>query len=251
MSRSQAYEPLRGSEAPSPTDPPSPTQLKDAEEGHAGSGSNFGGDEERAQGAEREAPISLKQAIAPLTTAVKLWFVMSLLLVIVVFIPEWPKDVEVAGDITGFARQISGHITTFVPNPAFVPENGSAFFTDEVQDKWLSIVPKGLGYVQINDTSRYKNLPNPLKSHPDSTFTTSVTHQLHCLHAIVGVVAAYTSNRLDKLPQEGTWHLNHCFDYLRQSIMCCGDMALEGQQTSFPAGFVGSDGWDAIHMCKD
>ncbi|KAH6634672.1 hypothetical protein B0J18DRAFT_453373 [Chaetomium sp. MPI-SDFR-AT-0129] len=219
MSRSQAYEPLRGSEAPSPTDAPSPTQLKDAEEGNAGSGSNFGGDEERAR----------------------------------VFIPgyDWQNDLGVAGDITGFARPISGHITTFVPNPEFVPENGSAFFTDEVQEKWLSIVPKGLGYVQINDTSRYKNLPNPLKSYPDSTFTTSVTHQLHCLHAIVGVVAAYTSNRLDKLPQEGTWHLNHCFDYLRQSIMCCGDMALEGQQTSFPAGFVGSDGWDAIHMCKD
>lgn len=33
--------------------------------------------------------------------------------------------------------------------------------------------------------------------------------------------------------------------------MCCGDVALEGEQTSFPAGFDGSDGWDAKHVCKN
>lgn len=33
--------------------------------------------------------------------------------------------------------------------------------------------------------------------------------------------------------------------------MCCGDVALEGQATSFPPGWVGSDGWDAKHVCKD
>lgn len=33
--------------------------------------------------------------------------------------------------------------------------------------------------------------------------------------------------------------------------MCCGDTALEGQQTTFPEGFTGSDGWDAKHICKD
>jgi hypothetical protein len=33
--------------------------------------------------------------------------------------------------------------------------------------------------------------------------------------------------------------------------MCCGDVALEGAQTSFPEGFPGSDGWDAKHVCRD
>jgi hypothetical protein len=32
--------------------------------------------------------------------------------------------------------------------------------------------------------------------------------------------------------------------------MCAGDIALEGRQTTFPEGFVGSDGWDAKHVCK-
>lgn len=33
--------------------------------------------------------------------------------------------------------------------------------------------------------------------------------------------------------------------------MCCGDVALEGQATTFPEGIVGSDGWDAKHVCRD
>ncbi len=78
-----------------------------------------------------------------------------------------------------------------------------------------------------------------------------MTHQLHCLHAVVEVVAAYTSGELERVPEEGGWHLGHCFEYLRQSIMCCGDVALEGQHTTFPVGFTGSDGWDAKHVCRD
>ena len=57
----------------------------------------------------------------------------------------------------------------------------------------------------------------------------------------------------DKIPEitKMAWHVGHCFEYLRQSIMCCGDMALEGEQTTFPEGWRGSDGWDAKHVCKD
>jgi hypothetical protein len=32
--------------------------------------------------------------------------------------------------------------------------------------------------------------------------------------------------------------------------MCSGDVAVEGKATTFPEGFVGSDGWDAKHVCK-
>lgn len=48
------------------------------------------------------------------------------------------------------------------------------------------------------------------------------------------------------------WHMPHCFEYLRQSILCCGDTALEGKQTTFPdKNLPGSDGWDAKHICRD
>lgn len=44
-------------------------------------------------------------------------------------------------------------------------------------------------------------------------------------------------------------HVDHCFQYLRQSLLCCGDTALEGQdpRTDKP----GTDGTGAVHVCKE
>ncbi|KAI1777962.1 hypothetical protein F4818DRAFT_408567 [Hypoxylon cercidicola] len=158
---------------------------------------------------------------------------------------------EGAGDLTGFAPEFSQKITKFAPDPSFVPENTSEFFSDETRQKWLDLVPKGLGYLQIKNPQDYDNLPAKLDSFPEQfVVTSSMTHQLHCLYAIAEAYSALTSD-VSRVPRETPWHLNHCFDYLRQGIMCCGDVALEGEQTSFPEGFDGSDGWDAKHVCKN
>ncbi|KAI0805199.1 hypothetical protein GGR55DRAFT_655735 [Xylaria sp. FL0064] len=155
------------------------------------------------------------------------------------------------GDIAGFAPQFSQQIRKFSPDPTFVPQNTSQFFCNGTREKWLEIVPHGLGYLKVEDPDKYDNLPTRLTIFEDQyVVTTSMTHQLHCLHAIAEAYSALTSDA-DRMPQETPWHLSHCFDYLRQSIMCCGDVALEGQQTTFPEGFEGSDGWDAKHVCKD
>lgn len=50
-------------------------------------------------------------------------------------------QLEGSGDITSFIPAVSQQIKSFVPDMAFVPENGSEFFSDAVKDKWLSIVP--------------------------------------------------------------------------------------------------------------
>ena len=55
----------------------------------------------------------------------------------------------------------------------------------------------------------------------------------------------------DQVQVEQPWHIAHCIDYLRQAIMCTGDVALEGTQTTFPDGVQGTDGWDAKHVCKN
>lgn len=109
----------------------------------------------------------------------------------------------------------------------------------------------GLGYLEIKKPEDYDNLPEHLREFPKKfVVTSSVTHQLHCLYAIAEAYSALSSNS-SRVPEETPWHLTHCFDYVRQSVMCCGDVALEGQQTTFPKGFDGSDGWDAKHVCKD
>ena len=72
-----------------------------------------------------------------------------------------------------------------------------------------------------------------------------MTHQLHCLFAIVETYSGLTSNT--SLPEDHHWHMIHCFDYTRQAIMCSADMALEGLETTFPDHNGGSDGWDSKH----
>jgi hypothetical protein len=44
-------------------------------------------------------------------------------------------------------------------------------------------------------------------------------------------------------------HADHCFRYLQQSIVCCGDTALEGQRLI--SDIPETDGTGATHLCKD
>ncbi|KAF2473135.1 uncharacterized protein BDR25DRAFT_302137 [Lindgomyces ingoldianus] len=192
----------------------------------------------------------------------------ALLLVIFGLLAEkrWKKHTqqrshrfEFTGDLTGFAPRFSQQIVTFKPDNRFAPKNVSAFWDLETQNAWLSIVPKGLGYVLVKNQTKYDNLPTPIINYPNQTvFTTSMTHQLHCLYSILDAystlyTAAFSPGFSNPIEP---WHMNHCFDYLRQSIMCAGDVALEGAETTFPPDPEtgergGSDGWDAKHVCKD
>jgi hypothetical protein len=192
---------------------------------------------------------------------------------------------ELAGDITGFAPKFSQQIVQFKPDPVFTPENASEFWSNETQRAWLDIVPgmsfhptsclhpvtptnnnsllptEGLGYVLVKDPQKYNNLPHPIHDYPGHTvYTTSVTHQLHCLYTVVEAYNTLKIMRDSPLanvdPIKMPWHINHCFEYMRQAIMCAGDVALEGAATTFPAGEGGddrggSDGWDARHVCRD
>ncbi|KAK3353842.1 hypothetical protein B0T25DRAFT_569028 [Lasiosphaeria hispida] len=46
-------------------------------------------------------------------------------------------------------------------------------------------------------------------------------------------------------------HIYHCFDYIRQAIMCCGDTTLEKARTVDDKIVRGVDGWDVEHQCRD
>jgi hypothetical protein len=136
----------------------------------------------------------------------------------------------------------------------YYPENPDEWFTPETRKAWLDLVPKGLGYLEVFNPSDYTNLPTPLKDaifRNQTAFSTSMTHQLHCLHSISHVYYSQISVPPREPPKKMVWHLRHCLDYIRQAIMCSSDVALEGAETTFPDGIGGSDGWDAKHVCKD
>lgn len=49
---------------------------------------------------------------------------------------------------------------------------------------------------------------------------------------------------VEEVSQEVVHHTVHCFDYLRQSIMCAADTSLEGKTEAGP-------GWGSTHECAD
>ena len=42
----------------------------------------------------------------------------------------------------------------------------------------------------------------------------------------------------------------HCFDYLRQALMCAGDMTLESLQVGEQGVMASVDGWGSTHRCR-
>lgn len=47
----------------------------------------------------------------------------------------------------------------------------------------------------------------------------------------------------------GLWHVSHCFDFVRQALMCRPDLTLE-----WPVKVNGKFlvlGWESTHQCKD
>lgn len=156
---------------------------------------------------------------------------------------------DFGGDFTGVGPRVSQQITRFTSDPSYAPMNTSEFFTDAVLQKWNHLMPVGMGFVWVNDTHRYHDLPTPIDWPDKTVFTTSVTHQIHCLFTIAQTYSGLKSGH--PIPPDHHWHMIHCMDYMREAILCSADMALEGHETTFPDDNGGSDGWDSKHVCKD
>ena len=46
-------------------------------------------------------------------------------------------------------------------------------------------------------------------------------------------------------------HMKHCFDYLRQAIMCASDVTLEHLQSGAEGVIASVDGWGTTHQCRN
>ncbi|KAK5997736.1 Oxidase ustYa [Cladobotryum mycophilum] len=120
----------------------------------------------------------------------------------------------------------------------------------------------GRGFVLVKKPEKYNLGPGiPTEGGPDR-YSISMFHQLHCLGMVRESYYAGTQGRKAHVSSEDglsntqmehsrRQHIGHCFDYLRQAIMCAGDMTLESAETS-PDGKVRAsvDGWGIEHKCK-
>ncbi|KAI1820015.1 hypothetical protein F4861DRAFT_95142 [Xylaria intraflava] len=169
------------------------------------------------------------------------------------------RHARALGEINGLVPPVEIKPQRFMPNPEFDPLNAT-------DPEWLSVMPLGGGFVAI-DNWQNKRLPPPIQSQGKDLYNVAVFHQLHCLHMLAEEFENLLENRhIGETSTKGThtgheeghggqdddlmlWHIRHCFEYIKTSLTCCADTALEGQKsdTDQPA----TDGFGAYHTCRN
>ncbi|KAK4205540.1 hypothetical protein QBC40DRAFT_320463 [Triangularia verruculosa] len=150
---------------------------------------------------------------------------------------EKDNVLHLASDINGFVPEFPLHRQTFHPDEA----NITSFF------------PLGNGFVTIPPAinPNHHHLPPPMRYNNQQVYSVAVFHQLHCLQMIMTGYNSLADGGGKSDGHTDHKHIHHCFSYLRQSLMCCGDTALEGQNPETDGSKVETSGMGVVHQCKD
>ncbi|KAJ7781724.1 hypothetical protein DFH07DRAFT_900913 [Mycena maculata] len=100
---------------------------------------------------------------------------------------------------------VPDYFPTELPDTVLTPENTVHFqiYPDSAAEEWASIFPPGDGFVQFGTTGEI--------------FGVALFHQMHCLGRIREAMAS----------RKSTIHVHHCFNYLRQIILCEANPTIE------------------------
>ncbi|ETI29099.1 hypothetical protein G647_01552 [Cladophialophora carrionii CBS 160.54] len=149
-------------------------------------------------------------------------------------------------DNNAFAEVYKGWETLFPCKSTSFPQLGRPSLANPNLQLIFITSTAAMGMIHIDDGQSYINNPPyqstlTLLGGSDAYMVTSI-HQLHCLRIILstyGVLRLGGTNDVDDA------HLAHCFDYLRQGLMCSIDTSIEGNSTEY------GEGWGSVHVCKD
>lgn len=105
-------------------------------------------------------------------------------------------------------------------------------------EDWESLMPDGYhyGFIRLNSSSK------PLEP--------SIYHQLHCLNTLrkIYMEPGWASD------DQKSWNVRKCLNFIRQAILCNGDITLEPsfEYTLDDGRHVpGAHGMDVAHKCRD
>ncbi|KAF2133883.1 hypothetical protein P153DRAFT_306518 [Dothidotthia symphoricarpi CBS 119687] len=174
-------------------------------------------------------------------------------------------EYEVDGFVAPFASpHRNTHNIVWQENATFASDPSA-----ENDAAWISLIPVGMGFVE-----------HPVLAPRGTPRALSVYHEIHCLHGLrtsfftthyrlaqlaslhptsspsTPAYPAYTPNAyLDELVTSDDGfdliHIKHCFDYLRQALMCAVDTNLEDVKFT-PGGEHGNaEGWGTRRTCRD
>ncbi|TGO66336.1 hypothetical protein BOTNAR_0063g00180 [Botryotinia narcissicola] len=125
----------------------------------------------------------------------------------------------------------------------------------ETNAAWGELIPRGRGFVVVDST----DTPVPyvgIEANLAQVRAVAVYHQIHCLNELrLGYYANQTlsvdRNATIRQHYHSENHMKHCFDYLRQSLMCASDTTLETLQVKNEGNKPAVDGWGTTHLCRD
>ncbi|KAK8042504.1 hypothetical protein PG994_012987 [Apiospora phragmitis] len=168
----------------------------------------------------------------------------STIVILLFFFPFPARDTIKRSPVPRLPRKIYA----FHDDPKYM--RGDMFFNESdtlhTLNHWIELSSGSRGYVVVKDADRF-DLPAPYTVAIDRDsegpgYMMSAFHQLHCL--------SYLATHLQQgyagvnLTEEVAHHTAHCFNYLRQGIMCSADTTLEGKTDAGP-------GEGSEHECVD
>lgn len=160
------------------------------------------------------------------------------------------------------AQTRTSKLVSQLPVKQVIFERNSTFAapsSPESDRAWASLAPPGDGFILLSNSTREQNfLPLGKVTDEGQVYDISLFHQLHCLSAIrthlFTLQAAMSRNNRDEIfeillkPKEE--HIFHCFDYIRQALMCAGDLTIEWPREEPDGRRFAVDGWGIPHECK-
>ncbi|TAQ91305.1 hypothetical protein B7494_g276 [Chlorociboria aeruginascens] len=180
---------------------------------------------------------------------------------------EWnPSKTETGGDINGLYVPTSHSYVLLTPEEdKFIPNLTSDANRMEIRNNWDMLMPLGSGTVVIPDWEKHPMLGKPVMDdpiHTGSIYEASWTHAIHCVSLpllfedfpnamkLYYTVDTYhqlvVNNKFGFDGERNDYHASHCFEYLRQQILCMADMTLEGSESALDATGKGQ-----AHMCRN
>ncbi|KAF2030395.1 hypothetical protein EK21DRAFT_65519 [Setomelanomma holmii] len=169
-----------------------------------------------------------------------------------------PSPLKIGGEINNLVPQFSQQQKIFREDVRYSSDHMTMESINVTKQHWKDLMPRGDGFIEVPDYTSY-TLPPPMHfdlSSPDKeVYAVAVFHQLHCLMHMSGYIdklMMQIRNKDFRLDEGEIGHNDHCFNYLRNALMCCGDTTLEGQsQAKMFEHVAGTDGTGAVHVCRN
>lgn len=76
-------------------------------------------------------------------------------------------------------------------------------------------------------------------------------HTLHCLDRIRRAIVAPPPTGASESETRARHHIHHCFNYVRQMVLCAANTRLNPTNHMHPSGRPASDGIGLAYQCRD